>query len=407
MNKNSLDRIRVPQGLLHVTDRAIERAQRDEERGKTPKFIRRAAPLVAAALALVFISLNFGVIAEAASKAFLSLRSGALNNPSRDQIVENGFVAPVTQQPDATTDEKNRLTLQNYYIAGGEIGFDLLLSGVELPENFNYAYISDFALELQGGTGESKLWEASYDFENEIDRRDYPGGHFLLDWTNGAQERHEYVESDYDFIQDAVAERLGENSVSIAFVVRFRKPLDAIGSNLKLRVNTINFIELDDISVDVPQDVRTALSGDWSFELEVDERFIKAQELVFSAVGAEAAKEKGIELQSVKIDPSATRIEIAIDYSKNKLVDRAKIQADFEEEYWPKFYVFETTLFAEANGKTLRNRSWDFHLERQKGDLTFLWAELDSVYFDDVEAFNLILTEIDGNRIEIPVQIVK
>ncbi|MDR2514562.1 MAG: hypothetical protein LBD02_05050 [Christensenellaceae bacterium] len=404
MNKHSLDRIRVPQGLPSAVDRALDRARRDEAKAKRKKrLLKKALPAVAAALALIFLSLNFSVIAEAAARAFIGLRAGVLHNASRDEIIGQNFVASATR-PQAAPAQKNSLALQNYYVTKGEIAFELLLSGAELPEGFKIPIIGNFELEMLGGAADGLAWRASYDEENEIDSRIFPGGHFLSD---GLQGRHEYVGGDFDFVLDAAIERIDEHSAILSAVVRFRKPLEELGNSLKLDIHGIRLWRLDEISKDKPEDQSILIDGDWSFEMPIDERFTQAQELNYSATDPAAAAQKGIAVQSVRVDPSASMVELIIDYSKNNLVDRVAIKAQAEKQYWTKHFVMNTTLHGELNGRVLSNPSWDFYPEKQEGEKAFLWAQLDSVYFDDAEGFTLVLTEIDGNRIEIPLQIVK
>ena len=406
MNKLVLDHIGPPEQLSSVVDRALSDARADD---KPVRRLPRAA-LIAAVIGISITLLAVGapVFAAVIDHVFSAIQGGFMNNSSRSAIISEGYVAEAPIVTEGAEDPaKPSLVLKNYYIDPREIGFDLLFSGANPGDGWEESISPNLSLELIDADGKSLLWEESNDMETDVQRRVFPGGHFLDDPVNNI---HEYVEGSVtDFGVSGIAQKIGDDEYSVAIIISFNNPFDFASTQMRLLVDSIVFWGypgIDDITAAaMPKAMSRKINGGWSFDVEIDSKFAGSNALIYQVSNPGDSASKGVEVLKFEVMPSACIVDMAIDYSKNKLADPNNINLVSEPHYVSKVNVMDTEIQAEADGKIYSFQSSSkLH---DKGSVTFCRFELDSMYFDNADSIKLRFTERDGEVIELRMELIQ
>ncbi|MFP3153078.1 hypothetical protein LQZ18_01345 [Lachnospiraceae bacterium ZAX-1] len=397
MNKFNLNNIELPSELSEVVDRAIDKACKKQRGARQMRILLRYGTTAAAILTVALLLFNSSQVLAFVENIFTSFQDSNLQNPSRDAIVENDYVKGVGSTPDTVSESAGTaLKLDGYYADKNEIGFDFTLTGNGFPDQYDFVMFDQLALELIDESGESRIWEETYDRETQASTRIFPGGHFY-------EEPYEYVEGDgQDFSFQADIQRSEDGTYKLIGLVNFQKPT-ALGTQIKLHFGNLTFLDTGDLADDNAVPVVTTIAGEWNFTLDVDESFAAASTQAYEPANPKAASEQGIDIKRITVSPSLCRIDLSIDYTKNSLANPDNVNVVSEPQSVSKFNVMDTDMEATANGKTYHFQSSDYG--DTNGDRTDCYFELDSMYFDDVSSMTLRLQSygFDGDVIEIPV----
>ena len=362
----------------------------------------RRTILVAAVIAALAAGTTIALASTGLLGAFFSaITSGS---PSRQAIVEHGFVSevtsasPITAENGTATTGENSLILRAYYIDSKEIGFDFVLSnvGLDLSEDDlgNVFLNNGFRMEMDYSSGETSVWEQTE--RDNFSSRTFPGGHFVSDRANNI---HEYKPGQ-DFLLGAAAKRIGDGEYNISLVVSFYQEPVQIGERLRLSLSELQFVVFDN-NVDEP-DVLT-LKGDWTFEVQIDNIFQNTDALSYRP--ADGFSVRGVEITSVTVNPSICRIEAQIDFEASGLgnPDNANLEAtEWTTAEWQtaKMDMFELDVYASSGDNVYRFET-SAHTDVAGGIVT-CYFELASMYFDAPESIMLHFVNRNGVTLDIP-----
>ena len=415
MLKNALQRSETPSPelLRKVRLNAIGN-------GTAIRVYSRSRRLAVAAI-LVVMLLTISTVALAytgiLSNVFSAITSGSvvnggLGSNTRKAIVEQGYVAGVTPDASVSTDG-NTMELIAYYADAKEIGFNIRLSGAELPDTWDRIFFSYFCLEMTGSDGEISTWENIVDYENGFERRTFPGGYYYDNWNRNIGE---YEPSDgkdpmesiavadvQDFIHDAAAERVDETTYDITLIVSFDKASVQIGEFAHLSIGGLRFITFCDISDDNAVNQFTTLEGMWEFDLNIDKRFADVTELQYSVVNADELASMGVVIESVTVLPSVCRIEASIDFDKAGLANPENINNADSPRQLGKLDWLDSHMRAVSGSDVYGSMTSDY--TEVNGRVVKCSYEIGSMFFDSPENLTLILIGYegyDGLIIEIP-----
>lgn len=373
MNKLDLNNIPLPPGLSAVVDQAVRNARDEMPAVRRHRRQRRLVPVAIGLVALAVVCFTAPTMAEAVTHLFSALRGTTLESGSRAGIVNNGFTAPVPAGSQSTAASHGyQLSLQSYYLDENEIGLDFTLSGPELNFVWDMVSLPNLALEITDASGKRHVWRGT------------------------------------DLLSEAAVKRVGKNKYDLAVVLdSFKSPVGTTAKKMRL--------SFDDIQLFAPiamEDERATLKGSiagpWAFDVRVDEKFAQAKTITYRVVDPAAALKHGITVESVTIRPSVTRIEFAIDYSKNHLTDKANDEANPRDAGVPGFKqhkidFMNTEITLKTGGKTYGFGSSD--IVREKGDIAYCWCEMDSIYFDKKATdatLQITSPDMNGEVISIP-----
>jgi hypothetical protein len=344
MNRLDLNDIPLPPRLSSVVDHAIKNA-RDGMPVARRGFHRRYLIAVAVGLVgLAVVCFSVPPVTAAIADFFSSLRGTSLENDSRTNIVENGFTAPAPAGSQSiATIHGYQLSLENYYLDADEIGLEFALSGPELDSPWDMVSLPNLALEITNASGVRQVWQGT------------------------------------DILDGAVLTRVGENRYDLVVVLGFRSPIDTTAKDMHLSFDGIQtFAPL--AMEDEKALLKDSIAGPWVFDTRIDKKFAQAETVTYRVVDPEAALEHGIVVQSVEVRPSVTRIELAIDYSKNDLADEANVREASAPGFKHKIDFMNTDISLQAGEKIYGFGSSD--IIQEEGDIVYCWREVGSMYFD-------------------------
>ena len=373
-----------------------------------------------AVAAIIVLALVLSTAALAATgtldSLFAALSWGNLGNNSRQSIIDNDFVAEVIPNQPVSADSA-ALELRAYYIDTKEIGLDFTLSGIDIPEDWGFAVISDFEMEMTYSNGDTAVWSLeSLDSHTNFQRRTFPGGHFFND---GTLENYEY-EPGQDFVIDAAVVKLGDGEYNVSVIIRFYQTAVPVGEHIKLRIEKLHLYDdgrsiitiantpvFDGIDEDMRDKVdigNVVMIENMEFDIEIDRMFQSADSLTYRP--ASGFSVDGIEITSVTVSPATCRIEARIDFAKTGLGDpnsaaqASGMQTDNLDMLIAKLDMLNLDIYAQS-GDRIYGLQAGSHTDATGGIVT-LWVELESMYFDAPENITLHFENQSNVSIEIP-----
>jgi len=333
----------------------------------------RFAAITAATVLLIALSVTALAYTGVLGNLFTAIHNSGIDNPSRQAILDNSYVAEVAAaSPNRTTGEAV-LELRAYYVDNKEIGFDFTLTGADIPEDYKpgygcYAFINNLSLEMA--------------YENGV--------------TNVLE----------DFICDTRAAKIGDDVYDISTVVTFNAPV-ALGEKARVNIGGLGFRydyvggEEQRAGTDLASVVKT-VEGSWAFDIEIDDRFKNAKPLIYRPAYADSTA--GVVITSVEVYPTACRIEALIDFKNSGLGDPANegtkgTEWTTAEWHYAKMNMLGLDVCASAGDKvyTFQKSS---HSDTADG-IVPCWFEIGSMYFDAPEDLKLIFTGYNGNTAEV------
>jgi hypothetical protein len=316
--KLAFGEIKAPEGFANKILKAPETAYRKPR-------IRK--PVVIAAVITISV-LMFGTAALAytgvLSDVFSAITGGTgevdayFTNDTRRAIVENEHVAVNELPPASIADDSSKLELIAFFADANEIWFNFILSNADIPDYWNA--ITDqllprfFSLELNQNDGTVNRFERTIDENRE--RNTFPGGYTIYD-----RERnligHRFDDDCQTFGYSTTVSLRDDGSLDITFIVEIFSRNATFGDKAYLQIGNFMFN-----SVKLPDDtVRTIHNKIYEFEIEIDSRFTKAATLIYIPANLEEVAQMGITIHSVTVTPTATKVEVTIDTSKNNIMN--------------------------------------------------------------------------------------
>jgi hypothetical protein len=310
--------IKAPEGFADKILKAPETAYRKPR-------IRK--PVVIAAVITISV-LMFGTAAIAytgvLSGVFSAITGGTgevdayFTNDTRRAIVENEHVA-VNELPSASiADDSSKLELIAFFADANEIWFNFILSNADIPDHWNantdQLLPRFFSLEFNQNDGTVNRFERTIDENRE--RNTFPGGYTIYD-----RERnligHRFDDDCQTFGYSTTVSLRDDGSLDITFIVEIFSRNATFGDKAYLQIGNFMFN-----SARLPDDtVRTIHNKIYEFEIEIDSRFTEAAALIYIPANSEEVAQMGITIHSVTVTPTATKVEVTIDTSKNNIMN--------------------------------------------------------------------------------------
>ena len=323
---------------------------------------------------------------------FAAVTRGQPGIGSTQAIVDNDYFAEVV------SNESNGMSLRAYYVDSKEIGFDFTLSGADVPDGFDMLYIGAFTLVITESNGTVNTWDWLIDRENDVESRTFPGGHFFQDWKNNL---YEYEPSEgMDFQVGAHAAKISDDIYNVSVIVTFYGVNVPIGDKAHIAVGDLTFIYFDNEKDDIPNDEYISLSGSWSFDIDIDEKFGEAAALSYAPV--ESYEAQGIRVTSATVLPTVFRIEAIIDFEKSGLGNPANAERAREMGTNPvKLDMLELYVYVVVDGNNPYSL-WSSGYTEAVDGVAACWFEIESsMYFDAPENLTLRLESLGGTTIDI------
>jgi len=435
----NIEQVEVPSSTYDKVDNVLKSLDKRENvtymqpRFRKPTFV--AAVIVISLLTFSTVALAYtGVLGG----IFAAIAGGIggemdLGTDTRRAIVEHDHVVAEPQAIEA--DDGSILELNAYFVDEREIWFDFTLSYVDIPDGWNpdehQVLPGLLSLTMTQSDGTELKWESIID-ENLSEWWTYPGGYTYIDRVN---DTHGSVfdENSHIFVSNNTATLNDDGSLDIVIIISFSYPHPPVGENIHLEVGNFLFSitqwDLFVEGVDNPEITqRIWLDSVWEFDIDVDSRFIDASALIYEVVDVEAAAQLGITIHSVTVTPTATRVEMSIDYSKNNLMnidyfvleeathtltdDDGVLRYVTQQDVLDTPYMFMHVLISVISDSGRQRPDGESRFA-QNGDIVEGWTELASVYFDASEYITLVFEtkalfgEFLGDDIHIPLRLVR
>ena len=397
----NLDHVNIPDSLSAVVEKSIQRAKVQEVIEKRIHGYLKATVLAMLCFALAITTMNLRaatVFAEptvptityVANQSFSALYQKAYAYLPQLVVIESGYFSNDIL---IASSESNglKITLINYYIDRNGACFEYIITGMDLDAFCNdFVLASKRELTMISADGETQIWTETQDLETRIQSRIFPGGRFYHDEKNDV---HEYVPG-IDFGRNTAFRKVGENTYNLIDIIRFDKPI-VVGDEVELYFNDLIFIWNTDPNT-YTDPIYEKVEGEWSFKIVVNERFKNIQRFEYEVINADAAIKKGITLESIAIDPLVTKLVFSVDYSKNDIADPNNITIVSEPQY---VYKINLMNFTDAVRISFDDQSYGFYQAKrinQENGIDFYELETFSLYFKDIDSFNIVITERNG-----------
>ena len=142
------------------------------------------------------------------------------------------------------------------------------------------------------------------------------------------------------------------------------------------------------------------MSGSWSFDIDIDEKFGETAALSYAPV--ESYEAQGNRVTSVTVLPTVCRIEALIDFDKSGLGNPENAERAREMGTNPiKLDILELNVYAVVDGMNPYGL-WSSGYTETAGGIASCWFEIESsMYFDAPEKLTLRLESIKGTSIDI------
>lgn len=307
-----------------------------------------------------------------------------LSSDSRMAIMEHDYTTELSPLASITEDGK-LLELNAYFADTREIWFNFNLSNAETPDDWTQILPQHFTLAMIQDDGTVSNFEVSIDENTE--RMTFPGGHWYL---NRELDVREWVASDdaQHFNINTVGTLVDDGSLEITVLLEFPNANAPIGEKAQLQIGNFLFTEMIGDFVEGADNSdairRTTVGGVWDFEVAIYSRLA----VEYSIANADEVAQYGITIQSITVQPTATRIYLSIDFSNNA----------FES-----FDASNLTISAVSNGEQYRANG--SHI-KMSGNLIEGWFEFGSIYFDTLESLTLQIEDfIEGHVVNLPLRI--
>ena len=418
--------IEVPDSTFDRVENVLRSLEeRKDITNMRPKY--RKQTFVAAIVAVSFIALSTVALAYTGvlSGLFSAIidgetGEGGLSSDTRKAIVEHDHVAIVEQEDNkeaitkiSMVDDGSELELSAYFVDEKEIWFNFTLSNADVPDGFEPEHHQVlpglYSIEMTQSDGTILKWEDIVDENGE--RRTFPGGNSYINWSNNTHGGESSEESLY-LTNNTKASFNEDGSLEITIIGVFSSMdnrLPDIGNKMKLQIGNFmfnmveweRFVEGADNSAIIS---KTWLSGMWEFSIDVDSRFTDTERLQYNVINIAEAAQQGITIHSVTVLPSATIIDLSIDFSKNELMTPPKDAGD-DYDIRQNIILNATAVSETAQYKVVSSKS------DANGDIRF---ELESMFFEAPENLTLVFgrhvlfaESYDEVEIQIPIKLAR
>ena len=262
---------------------------------------------------------------------------GGFGTDTRQAIVEHEYVAVSELPPASINDDGSVLELIAYYADSKELWFNFILSNADIPDHWDvgkdHLLPGFFSMEIVEADGTVSKFEKVIDENSE--HTTFPGGYSFVDRTRGTL-RHKTDDNSQTFSHYTTASVIDDGSLDITVIVVFGRRNAPVGETVYLQIGNFMFKSVEFPPGEIPIGVyetfdsemfygrwtiHRTMSNIYEFEIEIDSRFIEIESLRYIAANAEEAAQMGITIHDVTVTPTATRVEVTIDISKNNIMN--------------------------------------------------------------------------------------
>ena len=339
----SAHQIEVPDSTLDKVENVLRSLEQKKDITYMKPIYKK--PVVIAAAIIVSL-LMFGTAALAytgvLSGVFSAITGGTekvnayFDTDTCREIVDNEHVAVHELPPASAVDDGSKLELIAYFADSNEIWFNFILSNVDIPEHWNadtdQFLPCFFSLEFVQNDGTVNKFEKVIDENSE--RSTFPGGYTILDRERNLVG-YRYDDDSQTFGYNTTVSLKDDGSLDITLIVEIFSRNATIGDKAYLQIGDFMFnsVRLPDDTIlgveDTPEMYfdrwithRTILDGIYEFEIVIESRFTEAAAFLrYIPENTEEAAQLGITIHSVIVTPTATKVEVTIDTSKNNLMN--------------------------------------------------------------------------------------
>jgi hypothetical protein len=255
---------------------------------------------------------------------------------TRRAIVDNEHVAVHELPPASISDDGSKLELIAYFADKNEIWFNFILSNADIPDHWDadtdQLLPCFFSLEFVQNDGTVSRFERVIDENSE--RNTFPGGYTIFDRERNLVG-HRFDDDCQTFGYSTTVSLRDDGSLDITLIVEIFSRNATIGDKAYLQIGNFMFnsVRLPDDTILGVEDTlemyhdrwithRTILNGIYEFEIEIESRFTEAAAFLrYVPENTEEAAQLGINIHSVIVTPTATKVEVTIDTSKSNLMN--------------------------------------------------------------------------------------